>query len=221
MKLTLVRRQKINREIDTFWLKPEKPFTYQAGQYVEVTLKHNSPDERGSKRWFTLSSAPTEPLVSITTRRGDSSFKHALWQFQRGDSLVASEPMGDFVLPKDETIPLVFVVGGIGVTPVRSIVHYLIDSKEKRSLRVLYSVKSKSDIAFRDVLNAYPLALDITTNRFTAKKILDTAAPLRNQLIYLSGPEPMIENLHSDLMKLGVPREQLVMDGFEGYPDHL
>ncbi len=221
MKLVFIKRQPIVDDLVSFWFKPEQKFSYQAGQYVELTLNHDDPDERGNTRWFTLSSSPSEPLLSITTRHGRTSFKKQLWQMKKGDVLESSEPMGDFVLPKDENRPLVFVIGGVGITPVRSIIKWLADTREQRNIEVLYTVSAGNKFAFIDLLKNYGASLKTFHERLGAEEVLENIKPLGNKLVYLSGPEPMIEALYDNLQSLGVPREQLVMDGFSGYPDSL
>src|SRR5690348_15835956 len=94
--------------IATLWFKPEKRVHYTAGQYIKLTLKHDNPYERAVNHWFTLSSAPGNELVSITTKHagdelpptGSRSFKRTLFHQEPGAELDMTEPSGDFVLPK-------------------------------------------------------------------------------------------------------------------------
>src|SRR5882724_4223783 len=101
MKVTFDHSQDEAANIRTFFFRPEKPMHYTAGQYTQLHLPHVRPDDRGQKRWFTLSSSPTEELLTITTKfAGDksSSFKKALSKLQPGTELTMAEAMGDFVL---------------------------------------------------------------------------------------------------------------------------
>src|SRR5674476_218591 len=122
--------------IKTFWFEPDKPFHFTAGQFSELYLPHDHPDERGEKRWFTISSSPHEKLVSITTKfaleRG-SSFKQTLSQLKPDATVELAEAMGDFVLPVDQTRPLIFIAGGIGLTPFHSMLTWLTDTHEQRN----------------------------------------------------------------------------------------
>ena len=142
--------------ITTFYFKLEAPVRYTAGQYIELTLEHPRPDDRGQKRWFTLSSSPTDPFLSITTKFAGtegSSFKKALHQLEPGRALRMSEPMGDFVLPKLVQTPLVFVCGGIGITPFHSILTWLTATNESRPITMLYGVHSEEEIIFQETLD--------------------------------------------------------------------
>lgn len=88
---------------------------------MSVELPHENPDGKGTKRWFTISSAPFEGIMQITTRMTDSSFKQALATLPEGGHLDLLGPaIGRFTW-QDTEKPVVFVAGGIGVTAFHSI----------------------------------------------------------------------------------------------------
>jgi glycine betaine catabolism B len=221
MKVTLDHTEDIAQNIRTFWFKPEKKPHHVAGQFIELRIPHDQKDKRGDKRWFTLSSSPTEDLLSITTKLTDpngSSFKSALANLKKGTELSMASPMGDFILPKDPEIPLVLVAGGIGCTPYRSMVKYLHDTHQKRDITLIYAARSKDEIAFKNIFSVLgPQFKTVVEERLTAEKILDLSGHKPNQYIYLSGPEPMIEALEKDLKKAGVNKRQIHTDFFPGY----
>lgn len=207
-------------DIMTFWFKPATPGRYVAGQFTELHLPHSNPDNRGAKRWFTLSSSPTEPLLGITTRlttTHGSSFKRALARLKPGTPVQLAEPMGDFVLPKDPSVPLIFVAGGIGITPVRSMIKWLLDTGEQRNIRLLYAAASQEQLAFESLIKRYD-SLNLTTviGPLNADHVLETR-PSSDSLIYLSGPENLVESLFKALKTSGIGQEQLVTDYFHGY----
>lgn len=229
MITTTLERIEIFANSKTFWLKPEKPLRYVAGQFTEVYLPHEHPDDRGIRRWFTFSSSPTESLLAITTRFSNpmSTFKKKLNALDPGSSLKLAEPMGDFVLPKDANIPLVFVASGIGVTPVRSMLTFLADTKENRSVRILYDVHSAEDLIFSSLFTQYgasykPFIHYISegysgpTSRISTTDIIQAAADPRS-LIFLSGPEQLVEHLGAELEKCGVQKHRIIIDYFSGY----
>ena len=69
-----------------------------------------------------------------------------------GDTILATEVSGEFVLPRDKGRKLAFIAGGIGITPFRSMIKYMADAGERRDAVLVYSVRSEADIAFRDLL---------------------------------------------------------------------
>lgn len=220
MKVRFVKKQPLTADVASFWLKPEKPVRYMAGQFIELKIPHEDADGRGVKRWFTLSSSPTDSLLSITTRiiKERSSFKNALNGLKPGSQLDMVSPMGDFVLPKDKTIPLFFVAGGIGCTPYHSMIKYLSDTGEKRDIQMLYMAHSADEVVFRDLFESYPGDnFEVTIGRLDANTILKKAKDPQRRLIYLSGPEPMIEALEAGIKKAGFNADHLRTDFFPGY----
>ncbi|MGI9027832.1 MAG: FAD-dependent oxidoreductase [Candidatus Saccharimonadales bacterium] len=233
MHVTFDHIDEIADNIKMFWFRPERPVRYIAGQFIELRIPHDDKDKRGDKRWFTLSSSPSEDLVAITTKialKDGSTFKQALLGLKSDSRVTMTDAMGDFVLPKDESIPLVFVAGGIGVTPVRSMIKFLHDSAEKRNITLIYAARSEDELAFTDLFNKsnlkfIPVIGQPSTGwkgeagRVNADRILELAGDYEDKYIYLSGPEPMTESLYKELKGLGVNKKHLVTDYFPGYTD--
>lgn len=233
MKVVFDHKEEVAKNIYTLWFRPEKPIRYIAGQFTEIRLPHENTDARGEKRWFTLSSSPTEELVSITTRldpQQPSTFKQALFSLESGAELNFAEPMGDFVLPQKKDIPIVFIAGGIGVTPMRSMIKWLVDSGERRQIKLFYAANSFEDVAFRELFESAPIDFEIIlstpsagrtgrSGRLTSDVIIDLPGVKENALVYVSGPEPMVEAFYKELQAKGVAEHRLVMDYFPGYSE--
>jgi len=218
--------------IRTFYFRPEKPPHYTAGQFIELVVPHSKPDQRGTKRWFTLSSSPTDELLTITTKyAGDdksSSFKKALFKLAPGTELNMAEPMGDFVLPKFIQTPLVFVAGGIGITPFHSMLEWLAATNESRPVKLIYGVRSEEEIIFQDTFSKANVHATIVVSQpsaawggergeLSAGLVIGLEKPSENSLVYVSGPEPMVEKLEKDLRKAGLRKDQFVGDFFPNY----
>jgi ferredoxin-NADP reductase len=234
MQVSLDHIEDTADHIKTLWFKTETPLRYVAGQFIEVTLPHDNPDSRGTRRWFTVSSSPTESLIAITTKAADkpSSFMRALFGLKKGDSVTISDAMGDFVLPKDTSIPLMYVVGGIGVTPVRSMIKWLQDNGEKRDVYVMYMAHSDDQLAFKPLLDNYCKQVTYTVHepstswtgnvgRITSDDIYSASQKYNKPFIFLSGPEEMIEVFVAELTELGINPSRLITDYFPGYNGSL
>lgn len=208
----------------TFWFKLPQPLDYTAGQFVEIFLPHEA-DERGTHRWFTLSSSPSESLIAITTRNvpQQSSFKHRLFSLRPGDVVNVSQAMGDFVLPIQKSIPIIFLVRGIGITPVRSMLKYLQDSGENRPVSIIYSVKHAEDALFLDLIKSASMDLEtielpsLTDTDLPVQKTLQEIEKNPNARLYLSGPEQFVEKAYGELLANGLKASAIVTDYFHGY----
>lgn len=234
MNVTFERSEAEADNIRTFYFRPERPLQYTAGQFIELTVNHPRPDVRGQKHWFTLSSSPTDELLSITTKWAadkQSSFKKALWKLQKGDEVQMSDAMGDFVLPKLLQTPLVFVAGGIGITPFHSILKWLANTGEKRPIKLLYAVRNEDEIIFQKTFEDAGIRPTIIVSQpsefwggergqLTAETIFGLEKPDDDTLVYVSGPEPMVESLEKGLKKAGLKQSRFVGDFFPNYPEY-
>lgn len=233
MRATFDHKEKLSAHIHTFWFMPEKKARFTAGQFTELTLQHEA-DERGTRRWFTVSSAPEQPLLGITTRidpKRPSSFKQQLFALQPGTEVALAEPMGDFVLPKTEDMPIVFVAGGIGITPMHSMIQWLTDTSQRRNITLYHAAKLQEDLVFHDLFESASITyrpilesppLEWTggdTGRLSTEYIAALPHVMTDALVYLSGPEPMVESFYKGLKQKGVPEHRLVTDYFPGYTE--
>lgn len=229
MKATLEYIEQDNESVKTFWFRPQRPIKNVPGQFTELYLPHTNPDSRGQKRWFTIFSSPTEELFAITTKFADrsSTFKTALSQLEPGASVEFAEPMGDFILPKNKLLPLLFVAGGIGVTPFRSIIKWLHDTKERRNITLLYAARTEDDLLFTELFEDYDVHLvpivsqpsatwSSKTGTLSPSTILDYVTSHKTH-VYMSGPEPMVEALTKQVIEHGLPKHQVITDYFPGY----
>ena len=231
MKVIYTHKLQRTPRIFSFFFKPEHNVHYIPGQFIELYLPHPNKDMRGEKRWFTLSSSPREAELYITTNfavENGSTFKDALRELEPGTELKMASPMGDFVLPKDPSIPLVFVAGGIGCTPYHSIIKDLQLSGDSRDIILLYAANKLEDVAFREVFdklgNKFKIVLknpgpdwDGNVGQLDANMIKELGSVTGEHYIYLSGPEPMIESLYKELKSSGFNKRHIYTDYFPNY----
>lgn len=231
MKAVLDHTEDTAANIKTFWFKTEKPMRFVAGQFTELYLPHPNTDSRGDKHWFTISSIPADNLVSITSKfapERSSTFKQTLWGLQPGAEVTLAEPMGDFVLPKDPSIPILYAACGIGVTPVHSMVKQLQHDHQKRDITLLYGVRNSEDLAFSNVFETANIAYKPIVKQpdeswtgdigvLDSARILDELCNKKDALVFLSGPEFWAEQTLAELTKAGIPTELLITDYFHGY----
>lgn len=222
MILTLIEKKYLIDNIWAFRFRPNGSFSWTAGQYVRVELPHDNPDTEGTKRWFTNSAAPYEGVMQITTRLTDSTFKKALSTLEPGDELQLIEnPEGDFVWQNSD-LPIVFVAGGIGVTPFHSILKQRAHEGQPLNVTLVYGSRT-SDVPFKDELVQWQSGDPNLKIRYvvgaplSAESLTDAVPDLNKSLVYVSGPEPMVQALSHDLVGHGLPETQLKRDEFPNY----
>jgi ferredoxin-NADP reductase len=227
VKLKLTARKAESPGVESFIFKPEKPLVWKAGQFLHYVLNHAPTDDRGSDRWFTIASAPCERHVILTTRftseRG-STFKKSLKALKPGDAIEISDLDGDFIV-SDARKEYIFIAGGIGITPFRSILKQA--EHEKKSLRVTLLYANRKHVA------AYKKEFDAMAKRNAKLKIHYLFHPRRideqtikefvpdlsTPFFYVSGPEPMVESIGKMLQQIGVSKDRIKQDWFPGYPE--
>lgn len=210
-------------------------FEYRPGQFVYYELDALAfPDERGNRRHFTISSSPTEKgIIMFTTRMRGSGFKETLRHAPLGYELTVETPDGLFVMPEGETRRQVFITGGIGVTPFRSILRYAVDTNAPISGLMLYFNRAASDIVFRDELEKISRqmptfsvvnVLSQPEDGWTGERgvlnepLLRKYVPDIEQVVFwISGPPPMVSACRSLIEQIGVSDEAILTDSFIGY----
>lgn len=127
---------------------------YKAGQYAVVDLGTRE-DPEGPVRSFTMASSPTEEeYILISTRIRDTPFKKKLANLDIGSLVKITAPLGKFVLPEDDNSrPVVFLSGGIGVTPFRSMVKYATDKHSPIKIMMFDSNRNEENILYKEVFN--------------------------------------------------------------------
>jgi ferredoxin-NADP reductase len=233
--LKLVEIKQISATIFDLTFDSNIRLRFNPGQYLEWTLPHQKPDSRGNRRYFTVASSPTEKDIHVAVRvapKQSSSFKTSMLHMHIGDTMVASHLMGDFVLPADVSKKLVFIAGGIGVTPFRSMIKYLADKKEKRDIVLFYQTAKEEDLAFRDFFEIVKEAVGIKTvyvvtepdtrwqgmtGRLTEKMIKGSLPDYDERIFFLSGPNPMVQSYKKLLLSLGIQKINIKTDYFPGF----
>ena len=220
MQVFFERREELAPGIWQYYFRPEQVIDFVPGQYVDLYLSGITGDARGASRTFSITSLPSDPSFSFVTKHFElqTPYKHALERLTEADDARIGEAMGDLVLPKSTETPLIFVAGGIGMASYASMLKDLLTRKEERPVFFFYALRSRREQIYRELTNAYPLALMETVlapNRLSAQDIKDTTPP--NGLIYLSGSQNFVEGLQAELETLGALRSRIIFDYYDGY----
>ena len=223
MTLKLINKVHLTDNVYSFIFQPSEPLKMQAGQFVRVELVHDNPDAEGTKRWFTNSAAPYEGILQITTRVTSSTFKKALSNLAEGseDLILVEDPEGDFVWQSSKQA-LVFIAGGIGITPFYSMLKQHLHDNLNLAVTLIYAARTDA-IPFKDELTKWQDSHPefsvkyVIGERLDLFKLGELIPSLKQSLVYLSGPEEMVEALGNDLVKDGLAEAQLKQDFFPNY----
>jgi ferredoxin-NADP reductase len=216
------------------WERPDG-FEFSAGQNGDFTLL-NPPetDEEGNKRTFSFVSEPSEKNLVTATRLRDTAFKRSLKNLPIGTKVRLDGPYGDFRLHKNPDKPAVFLIGGIGITPVHSIVANATKKHFPHKITLLYSNRTPEDTPFISDFNN--LARLNPNFRFVsvytklaknewggevghidADMIRKYVPDISKPIYYLSGPPAMVKAMRELLVKTGVDEDNIRTEEFIGY----
>lgn len=211
---------------DTFTLrlKQNKKLFFKPGQFCFLRINKN---KLYARHPFTISSSPNEDTLDFTMKI-TGRFTKTASQLKEGEEVIVDGPFGIFTI-KDEKKDLVFIAGGVGITPFASMIKERLHSKEQQNITLLYGSKTKEDIIFRKELdevkeewfkNVYVLSneeipeKDQEQGRVTIEILKKYVKDVNNSLFYLCGPEPMKVEIIKILKNIGVRNENIRIESF-------
>lgn len=231
VRLTLVERVVRTPTVRELVFRARRGFRFAAGQYLELEVPHAHADARGTRREFSIVSAPEElPTVRIALREGSqSSYKKALALVEPGQSLAVTGVWGDFVLPAKTSSPVLMVAAGIGVTPFVSQLRHLRLSGAERDVVFVYVASDAEELAFRSELEQSGVPVIVFTRdeptalpphwrwakgvRLDAAGLVQVVPDIASRHAYISGPPRLIAELAPALDRA----RSITTDAFSGY----
>lgn len=225
---------------DTMAFIFDKPnvFNYIAGQSMDLTIINpKESDEKGNTRTFSIASSPFEDRLMIATRISDSAFKKNLKNLKKGTIIKMTGPYGKFTLPDSSSVPVVFLNGGIGVTPARSIITNALNLKMNHRIYLFYSMKTPEHGIFANEF----LYLQKNSQNFTFVPTITRSNELRSDwdgetghisiemldkylksgiisnIYFISGPMEMVSALSKMLTQAGIKDKNIRTEDFPGY----
>jgi ferredoxin-NADP reductase len=237
MKATIKEKREVAKGtlMVTFDLGGEK-VDWTPGEYFWVELLDPPyEDEKGPRRHITVVTSPTEGgALGLATRLRDSAFKRSLVEMPEGSAVDVEQPKGSFLLPEDTSKDYVFLAGGIGITPFRSMLRYIADKGlDEYTITLVYSNRDKESTAFFDELQELAgrvpgLSVVLTmdedpswdgeSRRIGPEMLQDVlGGDLKSFHFMIAGPPPMAKSVEASLLEAGLPEDQVQSDSFSGY----
>jgi len=234
---TLEDRQTIADRTMAFRFRKPTSFRFKPGQFIDISLINPAQtDAEGNTRGFSIASSPYEDFIMVATRLRDTAFKRVLANIALGSEVRIEGPFGDLRLHNDRSRAAVFLTGGIGITPFRSILLNATREKLPQRIFLFYANRRPEDAAFLDELqqlekqNAnYKLIASMSQmetsqrdwqgerglidEQMLAKYLKNVASPI----YYITGPPAMVAAMHTMLAAAGVDDDNIRIEEFTGY----
>jgi ferredoxin-NADP reductase len=239
IELVLTAKRRLTPSSMEYVFAPVRSLSFTAGQYLELALPHKGSDSRGSRRSFSIASAPgaksdvgrtATVKIGIKVPERASSFKRAIDELPIGSTLRATGVSGDFVLPKKSDAPLLLVAGGIGITPFVSQLAALPPGHD-RDVVLVYVAGDADEIGYRDELAAagvrtvvvtrdaaagLPAGFEAVTAPRLTDEVLAAAVPdIARRKVYVSGPPGLVDTISRAARSLKA--RSISKDYFSGY----
>jgi ferredoxin-NADP reductase len=236
-EMILVDRQRVARDTMAFWFDANgADFEFRAGQHADFVFMHPGlGNESDNSRTFSLASSPRDKgPIMIAMRMRKTDFKTSLMAAALGTKFIVSRPSGSFTLHGDISRPAVFLAGGIGITPIRSIIQQATQDRLPHKLYLFYSNREADDSAFIDELermNAqnpnFLLILTVTGDRTPAwpyerghinrEMLRRYLIGLQGPVYYIAGPSGMVSAMTDLLHSSGVSDDDMKTEEFGNY----
>ncbi|MEK7571063.1 MAG: FAD-dependent oxidoreductase [Patescibacteria group bacterium] len=233
--LRFLKKEELARDTYSFYFdRAGVAFDFIPGQYVRMTLPHDS-DGRGSSRYFTIASSPKQKdILMITVKVFQSTFKEVLLNLQPGQIIQFFGPMGWFLLPEDAADEKVFIAGGIGITPFHSLLLTLADEKLARPVTLFASFSTKEEVLFYDEMQkivqknkqirvVYLLTKKedalgkLVSGRLTKTVLKKYLGDIQQPVYYIVGSPAMVEGAKNALVSFEIAEEKIRTEDFTGY----
>jgi ferredoxin-NADP reductase len=233
----LIGKKEVAESTMAFFFEKPAGLTFKAGQHFNVQLI-NPPetDDEGNIRHFSLVCSPSDNELMITTRMRDTAFKRVLGAMEIGSSVNIGMPHGSYVLHNDTAKAAIFLIGGIGITPILSMVKDATERNLPHKLILLYSNNRPEDAPFLEELqglanqNPHFTFVPTMTNMEKSQQSWSGETGYIDQtmlekyvanpqaaIYYLSGPSAMIAVMHTLLMDWGIEEDSILTEEFTGY----
>jgi ferredoxin-NADP reductase len=234
-ELEFIKKEKESIDAYSFYFKKPHNFNFIPGQYLKLFIDIKDPDERGTSRYFTISSSPTDKdYITITTRILKSTFKLKLNELRSGEKLKAFGPIGYFDFDPKFKGQSIFIAGGISITPFHSILKFIDFKKINSNVILLVTFSSKKGIVFFDELKKiekrnpnikviYFLTKEnknypkFERGKISIVMIKKYVQNYSSSKFFITGSEKMVLSLFSMLKNSGIPEENIFKEDFPGY----
>jgi ferredoxin-NADP reductase len=232
---TLISKRELCQNTWEYTFSYEGQVVWKPGDYTYITLqkKLEDVDSRGLRRHISIAKLDkNKKTFSIAVRLRNSTFKNELHALNSGEAIEFTSPYGELVLPDDNNVPLIFIVGGIAITAILSVLQFLSEEKSKRNIYLFYFNKSEGTICYKQELERFTIQLSnlkiiysMTSDtkwtgeneRLSPNILQRHITEIFTSYFYIVGTEGMCQAAEDILWDLKIPDSQIWREDFTGY----
>jgi len=233
LKLRLTEKIERTATVESFRFKSDKKIDFSPGQFLQVLFDESEKSNPELNKYLSISSSPTREYIEVTKRISDSEFSRRLLGLRVDEEVSFRIPLGNCVF-EEKYKKLAFLIGGIGITPVISIIEYIFEKKLDTDVYLCYSNKRDSDIAFRRELDYWQSLNKNIKIRYTVtdcpsqdksciygfidKELLAGEIPdIKERVVFIFGPALMVDKMFKLSLELGGKKDNIKTERFIGY----
>ncbi|MEW6008151.1 MAG: FAD-dependent oxidoreductase [Candidatus Omnitrophota bacterium] len=229
----LIERIKRTDSIESFRFLPDKKIEFLPGQFLQVIFDEDKLDKKDLNKYLSFSSSPFKNYIEFTKRLSNSIFSQKLNSLEANDTILIKAPLGNCIF-KDEYGKIAFLIGGIGITPVISIIEYIMEKKLDMDILLFYSNRTEDEIAFRKELDSWQsqnkkikIIYTVTDCQPKDKRCLlghidktllsSKISDMRERVFFTFGPPGMVKAMENLCLELSCNKENIKTESFLGY----
>lgn len=232
-KVRFIERIKRTPSVTSFRFLPHEKIDFIPGQFLQLIFDENNRKNKDLNKYLSFSCSPQKPYIEVTKRLSESNFSNRLINLAQGSDVLVQAPFGNVVF-RQEMKNIAFLIGGIGITPVISILEYICEKNLNTDAFLFYSNRKEEDIAFRAELDLFcrinkniKIVYTVTDCApkddacvfgFIDKNLIEAkTGDLTKRKIFIYGPLGMVTTMKGLCFDLGCEKENVQIENFVGY----
>jgi ferredoxin-NADP reductase len=233
--INLEFNQKIQRStsVKSFRFYPKSPIDFIPGQFAKILFNKDNVSDKELNKYLSFSASPGKDYIEFTKKLSQSKFSKKLDSLSKKDKVFIQAPLGNCVF-KDEYKKIAFLIGGIGITPVISIIEYIVGKKLNTNLVLFYSNRTDKNIAFKQELDNWQKSnqnvkiiytitdsqskdLNIKRGYIDEEMVSETIKNYKERMFFIYGPPGMVSSMAKLCSSIGCSSDRVKKEGFLGY----
>lgn len=233
LKGNLAERIKRTPAVESFRFFLKEKIDFTPGQFLQVIFDTTNIDNKELNKYLSFCASPTKEYIEVTKRLSESNFSQRLKNLKINDEILLKAPLGNCVF-KDEYRKIAFLIGGIGITPVISIIEYILDKRLNTDVVLLYSNRTEEEVAFKKELDNWqginknikvfytitdypPKDARYISGRITKELLLEKVVDVEKRIFFTFGPPKMVEAMKDLCLDSGCNEKSMRTESFIGY----